>query len=556
MLENGFIGITRLILLDSMLICFTSATFLSYVTFRNQKPFSAKWWLSLLATGVSIGCVSSVKWVGFLVTALVGFMTIEELWTMLGDVRMPKSRFIKNFMARALCLIAVPLSIYAASFYVHFWILNRTGPGDANMSSLFQAGLDGSPLQSSPIDVVFGSEVTLKSNSFGGGLLHSHPQTYPTGSKQQQVTTYSHKDDNNNFIILRTHDAKDADEIAKHAKIEKIKDKQIVRLRHLRTGRHLHSHQVPAPVTPGDYEVSCYGEESLFDPNDLWELQLVSGASSSGHLQTLMSKFRLKHVPTGCYLKARSVALPEWGFRQGEVSCEKTSDPEARHFLWNIETNKHAELAPGSASMYKSRFWDNFRDCNVGMYLTNNALRPDTDLEASPLTSTPLDWIFMTKGIRMAAWDADKLKFYMLGNPAVWPASTVCIFTILGLLGAALLIRQRKAFHLIPKNWDYLTYQLKVSLGGWALHYFTFFSQGRVLYLHHYYPALLFAIVNAGLLFDFTTKRLSPNHQKIAFAVCASTVIGIFLYFAPMAYGISGPAEDFKGRHWFKSWNL
>ena len=91
-LENGFIGITRLVLLDSMLLCFTALTFCAYAWFRNQsaQPFSWKWKLSLVCTGVGIGCVSSVKWVGFFITALVGLMTIEELWSMLGDTRMPK----------------------------------------------------------------------------------------------------------------------------------------------------------------------------------------------------------------------------------------------------------------------------------------------------------------------------------------------------------------------------------------------------------------------------------------------------------------------------------
>lgn len=558
--ENGFIGITRLILLDSMLICFTSATALGYTCFRNQdkKPFSTKWWLALCLTGASIGCVSSVKWVGFLVTGLVGLMTIEELWGMLGDVRMPKKLFVRHFLARVLGLIIIPVSIYAGSFWVHFRILNKSGPGDANMSSLFQASLEGSPLQSSPIDVVFGSEVTIKSNAFGGGLLHSHVQGYPTGSRQQQVTTYHHKDENNNFIIVRQTDPQNAEEEEALKNIEAVPNNTIVRLRHVKTGKHLHSHPVPAPVTPGDYEVSGYGQEGLMDPNDLWELQIVKGpGGDKSHLKTLMSTFRLKHVPTGCYLKARNVQLPEWGFRQGEVSCERTTNPSARHFLWNVETNKHDALEPGTAGMYKSNFWDNFRDCNVGMYLTNNALRPDPELEPSALTSQPGDWIFMTRGIRMASWDADKLKFFMLGNPAVWPVSTIAILLLAGLLGACILIKQRKAFNLLPTNWHFFTYQLKIALGGWAMHFFPFFSQGRVLYLHHYYPALLFAILCSGLLYDFSTRRLPERTQKMILAASVTVVLGVFLYFSPMAYGISGPPEDFaKGHEWVKSWNL
>lgn len=53
------------------------------------SPFDFEWWFWLSMTGLSIGCVASVKWVGLFVTALAGAHTAEELWDKFGDLKMP-----------------------------------------------------------------------------------------------------------------------------------------------------------------------------------------------------------------------------------------------------------------------------------------------------------------------------------------------------------------------------------------------------------------------------------------------------------------------------------
>lgn len=89
--DIGWLCISRFILLDSMLLFFTFTTTLGLVKFHSQRhdPFNEDWWLWLVFTGWSIGCVCSVKWVGMFVTAMVGVYTIEDLWDKFGDLRMP-----------------------------------------------------------------------------------------------------------------------------------------------------------------------------------------------------------------------------------------------------------------------------------------------------------------------------------------------------------------------------------------------------------------------------------------------------------------------------------
>ena len=43
---------------------------------------------------------------------------------------------------------------------------------------------------------------------------------------------------------------------------------------------------------------------------------------------------------------------------------------------------------------------------------------------------------------------------------------------------------------------------------GWALHYIPFWTMGRVLYVHHYYPALLFSSMLTGVLIDYLLEKV------------------------------------------------
>jgi dolichyl-phosphate-mannose-protein mannosyltransferase len=180
--DNAWLVISRFILLDSMLLFFTFTTVHGLVMFHHyqKESFTEMWWFWLSFTGISIGCVASVKWVGLFATALVGYYTIEDLWDKFGDLRMPVRTYARHWCARILCLIVVPLFVYMSCFKIHFMILSRSGPGDAQMSSLFQAHLHGNNFAQAPLEAAYGSKVTFKNMGYGGGLHVTITRTITT----------------------------------------------------------------------------------------------------------------------------------------------------------------------------------------------------------------------------------------------------------------------------------------------------------------------------------------------------------------------------------------
>ena len=209
--ENGLATQSRHILLDSPLIFFTALATFFWVGFSNEndkgEPFSEVWWAWLTLTGLALGAVVSCKWVGLFTIATVGVGTIKQLWLLLGDLRVPPKLFAKHFVARAICLIIIPVVFYMSMFEIHFLILQNSGDGDGFMSSEFQHTLKGRGMadtyagQWDPserafhlhlsyiIDVGIGSEITIRHWNTQGGYLHSHAHNYPGGSKRESTAS-------------------------------------------------------------------------------------------------------------------------------------------------------------------------------------------------------------------------------------------------------------------------------------------------------------------------------------------------------------------------------
>ncbi|GAB7353555.1 hypothetical protein MBLNU459_g3989t1 [Dothideomycetes sp. NU459] len=575
--ENGLVTQSRLILLDSPLIIFTAFTALSWTCFTNQheqgpsKAFKPSWWFWLAASGLGLGATASVKWVGLFTIAWVGSLTALQLWVLLGDTRTVTPRlWFKHLFARIFCLIVIPISFYMGMFVIHFICLVNPGDGDGFMSSEFQSTLNSKGMQDVPADVAFGSRISLRHHNTQGGYLHSHSHMYPTGSKQQQITLYPHKDENNIWIIenqTQPLDFFDGTEIPGPYAWDAIDpthvvDGSTIRLYHFITDRRVHSHDVRPPVTEADWqnEVSAYGYEGFEgDANDLFRVEIVKsmsdGEAAKERVRTIQTKFRLVHIMTGCTLFSHKVKLPEWGFEQQEVTCAKGGT--LPNSVWYIESNEHSQLKEDAEKVnYRNPgFFGKFWELQRVMWTTNAGL-----VESHAWDSRPPSWPVLRRGINF--WGKDHRQIYLIGNPLIWWSSTAAIGLYILFKGLAVLRWQRGYSDYSNIQFKRFDYEIGTNVLGWAFHYFPFFLMQRQLFLHHYFPALYFAIMALCQVYDFATTRIGglglrdrPIIGQAGAVVFLALSVVVFSLYAPLSYGNAWTKDKCNQVQLFSTWD-
>jgi dolichyl-phosphate-mannose-protein mannosyltransferase len=91
---------------------------------------------------------------------------------------------------------------------------------------------------------------------------------------------------------------------------------------------------------------------------------------------------------------------------------------------------------------------------------------------------------------------------------------------------------------------------------GWSLHYLPFFLMSRQLFLHHYLPALYFAVLLLSVVFDLCTSALRPRVRLQIAGVVAVAAIWAFVVFSPLAYGRPWTRTACEKARWVKTWDF
>lgn len=541
--ENSYVTISRFILLDSPLIFFIAASVYGYKRLQNEVPYNYKWYRALISTSVALGLAASSKWSGLFTVAWIGLLNVFDLWFILGDLTVPVCKTVKQASIRGSFLLGIPFLLYLMFFAIHFNLLNKEGDGSAFMSSAFRASLEGNKIPKNiQENVGVGSLVTIRHIATQGGYLHSHDSLYETGSKQQQVTLYPHLDSNNVWEV-ELYNVSEAP-----TSFEQIHDGTKIRLKHHITKKRLHSHDHKPPVSEHQdwqKEVSGYGYDGFGgDPNDDFVVEIqkkyTEDVDAQGDLKALKSVFRLRHAMTGCYLFSHDAKLPEWGFKQQEVTC--ATQGVVPKSLWYIETNENKFL-PADAKRVNYpvlSLWDKFVESHKRMWNINKNLNAPHAWESSPHT-----WPFLTRGINY--WGSATSQVHFMGNAPIWWATSVIIFgfsvyVVVEVLKWHLGVAVESDKHVF--NFNIQIFQFIV---GWAVHYFPSFFMGRQMFLHHYLPAYYFGILALAQFLDILVSYVFSKTKPLGYSVSIVLLLvaaRFFVFYSPLIYGTNGWTKE------------
>lgn len=533
LLENSIVGVSRSAMLDSVLLLGQCMVIYSLRSFLRAEFYSSAWWKSGWLTGVALGWTISTKLNGWLTLIWALMVVAHELWEILGDLTITTTQWFIHVFWRIVQIMVIPLSLYTLTFWLHFEMTPKDGPQSGFVSPHFRSSLKN--YRSDPVEVLYGSTITLKHNRLEQ-YLHSHEETYPTGSQLQQVTLYDFANDENNEWVVETPHKYYEDKLMK--RVRPVKDGDVIRLYHKKTGHYLQINDFRPPISDAHdyaYEVSTNATRGLMG-DDAYDFKVRIIARKSHAVNNLPlikvrateTVFQLISKGQKCLLLGHDVKLPDWGYGQNEVVCIK--EPTIPNSLWYIENNEHPMLTQMGDVIKKVDFG---RQLNVvekigqvlkaalrfqNGFTVYEAYNDNAAYKKPTITTKPALWPLAPKanGKVIEAEIEDDPHGHkesgqisnIWGNAAIHCITTiVMIYTIIKSVFYIIRIVNPYADNYVdsPETESFYTTAMIYQL-GWMIHYFPFFKIDVSLHSYNYIPALVFLILNLAEWIRYQNK--------------------------------------------------
>ena len=128
-----------------------------------------------------------------------------------------------------------------------------------------------------------------------------------------------------------------------------LRNGDVVRLVHEQLNTNLRSQATPGFISKDKYEVSSRPMDKGQDSSEYWVVEVLKdvnyGPGKAGMpIRTLSTTLRFRHRDMGCYLRSGGDSLPDWGWKQLEVTCDPQNYPRDMTTHWNVENHWNERL--------------------------------------------------------------------------------------------------------------------------------------------------------------------------------------------------------------------
>ncbi|KAJ3044698.1 hypothetical protein HDV00_001102 [Rhizophlyctis rosea] len=561
--DNAIATQSRLILLDAPLMFFIALATLFWLIFRGHRdaPFSLGWWGSLIGVGVSLGCVTSIKWVGLFTVATVGLLTLHDLSRI--SKQSPRS-FPLHVIARAIALIVIPIAIYISAFAVHFAMLEYRGPGDKHFPMEVREGLLGAvPTPPTIKHVYYGSKVHIRHEySHGGFLTCAEP-----AADGSLVSTVNRTSDTAWLIKLTSTRG-----IPEGANV-RLRYGDMVVLEHVKSRKLLtHDDSKKSVVTKGNDRATCTSHsKDHYTGNKIWMVSRTpTGANNNDHASlNAMEPFHLINAESNAVLYSTyDHRLPDETinardstdkvFHQ-EVSCANKTIVAANPFVSSYSTTFRIEINAPPSTIPEAEKAElvtytpaTLKEKVLAVYHATINLHHRLP-KHHPSASTPLYWPLPIKTTRYwrrgysaaigkmnRGWRPPTAKQRGVSRQIPWspiPGGEINLFPSWAVWSAGLV--GLVVFDLLLALGGRVEYVDMVLKLGWIIHYIPFFfiTTQRQLFVHHYLPSLYFSILLFACVLDKFTRRVPAIIRLLLVTALLGLVVYVFWTIMPYTYG-------------------
>ena len=212
-----------------------------------------------------------------------------------------------------------------------------------------------------------------------------------------------------------------------------------------------------------------------------------------------------------------------------------------------------ASIAPG--------FWEKLIESHRLMLFINSRLGEDKSWYDFN-TQIPIKWPF---DIVSQVFSSEEPRIFLLGSPFIWAVNFVCLIIFPFVLTYQTIKKRTEEEGTTHKHFQ----AAKTMFVLWAINYLPYYLMFRVLYIHHYYPALYFSSLLSGVLIDWTIKtifhrlptQIMPIFELSTLLTILSVCVGTFWLFSPLLYGMTGDLAKFSNStyhhlYWTEWWDF